>query len=77
MITVKRPSGLVVPFDPPKLTREAAIERSWEVPDGGQLLEPKHEYLPAYPCPPWGFAPARIPWHDEYDYAGMIAGLFR
>lgn len=32
MITVKRPSGLAVPFEPPEITVEAAIDRSWEVP---------------------------------------------
>ena len=67
-VTVRRPSGLLVPFDPPELTLDKAIERNWQRRDDGQLLEPKaEEYLPTYPLGrPWGFAPARIPWRDDW-----------
>lgn len=83
MITVRRASGLAVPFDPPEVTSEAAIERSWEFSCEGRLLLPKRpEYLKTTPLPcwcslryPWGFAPARIPWHDEYDFLAGISPL--
>lgn len=70
MITVARKSGLAVPFDPPELTMEASIERACVVGDSG-LLEPKsEEYLPVYPVDrPWMFAPARIPWRDNWRYS--------
>jgi hypothetical protein len=46
VITVRRPSGLAVPFEPPELTISASIDRSCEIPEGGRLLEPKQpEYL--------------------------------
>jgi hypothetical protein len=32
------PSGLLVPAEVPEITIEAAVARSWEVPEGGQLL---------------------------------------
>ena len=52
MITVRRPSGIVVPFDAPELSIEASIGRSCEVPAGSLLLQPKTaELLQTYPLP--------------------------
>lgn len=50
MITVARPSGVVVPFDVPELDIEHAIDRGWVRRYGGRLLEPKREeYLLTFP----------------------------
>ena len=50
MITVRRHSGLVVPFDVPELTICRAIDRNWQRRKDGRLMEPKPvEYLPTYP----------------------------
>jgi hypothetical protein len=61
----------MVPFDPPELTMDAAIRRGWELDDDDQLLVPKQEeYLPTYPVDrPWEFAPARIPWRDDWRWS--------
>lgn len=77
MITVRRASGLAVPFEPPELTVEKAIDRNWQLREDSRLLEPKpDEYLLTYPVDrPWGYAPAQIPWHDDYDYGAFITGL--
>ncbi len=77
MITVARPSGIAVPFEPPDLTVDAAIRRSWEMDDDDLLMVPKREeFLPTWPTGvAWGFAPARIPWHDSIEYGPLITGL--
>jgi hypothetical protein len=52
VITVARPSGVVVPFEPPELTMEQAIRRGWEMDDDDVLMVPKREeFLPTYPLP--------------------------
>ena len=76
MITVRRPSGLAVPFEPPELTMDASIDRSCETSDSGLMVPKQPEYLPTYPADrPWMFAPARIPWDDKwadyYDHMGF------
>ena len=69
-MTLVRRGGLLVPFDVPELTIDDAIERGWQRRDDGRLMEPKpDEYLPVYPVDrPWAFAPARIPWRDNWHY---------
>lgn len=78
MITVRRPSGLAVPFDPPELTMSASIDRTCEPVGDAGLIGPKQpEYLPTYPVLPpgvlWEFVQPRIPWDnsmfaDYYDH---------
>jgi hypothetical protein len=66
MITVRRPSGLTVPFEPPELTIGASIERSCETSDGGLMVPKQPEYLPTYPV---YNVPAVIrAWHSWADY---------
>jgi hypothetical protein len=50
-VWVRRPgSALMQPAELPRLTPQAAIDRSWRVPAGGVLLEPERpQYLPAEP----------------------------
>lgn len=73
MITVRRPSGLVVEFTPPEVTVEAAIERSWEIRPYGLLLEPKRPtYALTYPDLGYQrrfYYPALSEWPDSvYDW---------
>lgn len=81
MITVRRRSGLAVPFEPPELSAEAAIGRSWHRPQGGALLLPKErQYLPAYPLPrPWGGPPHSLAWYFAFGpgpvFGPIISGL--
>jgi hypothetical protein len=76
-VNVARPSGLLVPFEPPDLTIDKAIERGWMLREDGLLMEPKpDEYLPTYPLVwPWADEHARIPWQKLYDFEPMITGL--
>lgn len=74
MITVRRASGLAVPFDPPELTIDAAIDRTRHLEEeSGLLLANEPEYLKITPYPPpLGYAGGIGPawWIDwpEYDY---------
>lgn len=67
---------LLVPVDVPELTPEAAIERSWEIPPGGVLLEARGpEWLttehPAYRVfgPGWHGSDLLIEWFDYTAYS--------
>ena len=42
-VHVARPSGLLVAFDPPELTMDAAIRRGWEMDDDDLLMVPKRD----------------------------------
>jgi len=70
-IHVRRASGLLQPFDPPEISVEAAISRSWELQPDGILMAPKEpEFLPTYPLP--GAFSIDVPggrWADWSDYA--------
>ena len=67
-VWVRRPgSALMQPAELPRLTPQAAIERSWHVPEGGRLLEPDQPaYLTTLPLPPrplprwWWWGPERV-----------------
>lgn len=49
---IRRPSGLLQPFDPPELSIGEAIERGWHLERGASLLLPNPiEYLPTFPAP--------------------------
>lgn len=51
-VHVARPSGLLVAFDPPELTMDAAIRRGWQ--QDGRLLKPKAgELVKTTPGPVW------------------------
>lgn len=73
-VWVRRPgSALMQPAELPRLTPQAAIDRSWEVPAGRVLLEPRRPEWLTTTAPAWLWHWSTIP--GRYPMGFPVLGI--